>query len=154
MKVIFTMPNSDTGGDIIASKVNEFVKTAPERYKAFKSLGVKRYLSVMKYCRAVIGNSSSGIAETPSFHIPTLNIGERQKGRIAGESVVNCSTDKESIVSGIKKVYSEEYAQIAKISVNPYEKPHTAESIFKVISTYPLEHLIKKSFYDLPGWNA
>lgn len=154
LKVIFTMPNSDTGGEIIASKIQQFANASPDRYRVFKSLGVKRYLSVMKYSRAVIGNSSSGIAETPSFHKPTLNIGDRQKGRVYAGSIVNCNVDKQSIVEGLKKVLSEEFAEIAKKVVNPYEKPHIVDSIFETISTYPLDHLIKKSFYDLPIWNA
>lgn len=154
LKVIFTMPNSDTGGEIIAAKIQDFVASAPEKYRVFKSLGVKRYLSVMKYSRAVIGNSSSGIAETPSFHKPTLNIGDRQKGRVAADSVVNCNVDKKSIVEGLQKVLSDEYAEIAKHVDNPYEKPHIVDSIFDTISTYPLDHLIKKPFYDLPTWNV
>lgn len=154
LKVVFTMPNSDTGGEIIANKIQEFANSAPNQYRVFKSLGVKRYLSVMKYSRAVIGNSSSGIAETPSFHKPTLNIGDRQKGRVAADSVVNCNVDKESIVEGLRKVLSDEYAEIAKKVDNPYEKPHIVDSIFETISTYPLEHLIKKPFYDLPTWNV
>ncbi len=154
LKVIFTMPNSDTGGEVIADKIQEFVNSDSNHYRVFKSLGVKRYLSVMKYSRAVIGNSSSGIAETPSFHKPTLNIGDRQKGRVAADSVVNCNVDKESIVEGLRKVLSDEYAEIAKNAENPYEKPHIVDSIFETISTYPLEHLIKKPFYDLPIWNV
>ena len=153
LRVVFTMPNSDTGGEIIAEKIQDFVKKAPDKYCVYKSLGVKRYLSVMKYSRAVIGNSSSGIAETPSFHKPTLNIGDRQKGRVAADSIYNCNTDKLSIKEGLEKVLSDEFAGLAKIVENPYEKPHIVDSIFETLSTYPLEHLIKKPFYDLPIWN-
>lgn len=154
LRVVFTMPNSDTGGEIIAAKIQSFVDNDPNRYCVYKSLGVKRYLSVMKYSRAVIGNSSSGIAEAPSFHKPTLNIGDRQKGRVAAKSVINCETDKNSIKNGLCKVLSDEYAEIADKVENPYEKPHIVDSIFETISTYPLEHLIKKTFYDLPIWNT
>ena len=154
LRVVFTMPNSDTGGEIIASKIQAFVDAAPDNYCVYKSLGVKRYLSVMKYSRAVIGNSSSGIAETPSFHKPTLNIGDRQKGRETAESVINCETDKESIKKGLSLALSEQYASIARSINNPYEKPHIVDSIFETLSTYPLDHLIKKPFYDLPIWNA
>ena len=154
LRVVFTMPNSDTGGEIIAAKIQAFVDAAPDNYCVYKSLGVKRYLSVMKYSRAVIGNSSSGIAETPSFHKPTLNIGDRQKGRETAESVINCETDKESIKKGLSLALSEQYASIARSINNPYEKPHIVDSIFETLSTYPLDHLIKKPFYDLPIWNA
>lgn len=154
LRVIFTMPNSDTGGEIIAAAIQTFVDNAPDRYCVYKSLGIKRYLSAMKYSRSVIGNSSSGIAETPSFHKPTLNIGDRQKGRVAAASVVNCETDKNSIKEGLKKVLSDEFARIASTVENPYEKPHIVDSIFETLSTYSLDHLIKKPFYDLPIWNA
>ena len=103
----------------------------------------------MKYCAAVVGNSSSGILETPSFHIPTLDIGSRQGGRMAAESVWHCRTDKQSIVNGLKHILSDEFRQKAASASNPYEKEGTAESIFKVVSTYPLEGITQKHFYDL-----
>lgn len=154
IRVIFTMPNSDTGGKFIMQAIENFVKTHSDRTCAFKSLGFKRYLSAMKYIGAVVGNSSSGIVEAPSFHIPTLNIGDRQKGRIAAQSVHNCKTDRQSILEGFDYIFSEEFQSVVAISQNPYEKPEIVNSIFKVISTYPLDGLIKKHFYDLPIWNA
>ena len=108
---------------------------------------MKRYLSALKYVSAAVGNSSSGIIEVPSFGIPTLNIGERQKGRIAAKSVENCGTDKTSIVAGLRKILSSDYS--CKGVANPYEGHNTAEEIVKVLQTYPLEGLINKEFYDL-----
>lgn len=149
LRVIFTMPNSDTGSQFIVDAVNGFVDRNPNRAKAFKSLGVLRYLSVMKHVAAVVGNSSSGIVEVPSFGIPTLNIGDRQKGRIQAESTYNCLPDKDSVLNGLDHVLSKEFRELVLRVHNPYEKANTAEEIFKVISTYPLEQLNQKHFYDL-----
>lgn len=149
LRVIFTMPNSDTGSLFIVEAVNGFVERNPDRAKSFKSLGVVRYLSVMKQVAAVVGNSSSGIVEVPSFGIPTLNIGDRQKGRIQAESTYNCLPDKDSVFIGLDMVLSKEFRELASKVHNPYEKGNTAEEIFKVISTYPIEQLNQKHFYDI-----
>jgi len=149
LRVIFTMPNSDTGGQVIAEAIERYAEQHAERVRAYKSLGMRRYLSVMKYCTAVVGNSSSGILETPSFHIPTLNIGSRQDGRMAAESVCNCGTSKDTISAGFAHILSSEFRAQAAEAKNPYEKEGTAQAIFDVISTYPLEGIIKKKFYDL-----
>lgn len=148
-RVIFTMPNSDTGGQVIAEAIEQYAAQYADRVRAYKSLGMRRYLSVMKYCAAVVGNSSSGIAETPSFHIPTLNIGSRQDGRLAAESVYNCGTSKDAISAGLVHILSPEFRFVAMKATNPYEKEGTAQAIFDVISTYPLEGIIKKEFYNL-----
>lgn len=149
LRVFFTMPNSDTGSQAIVDAINEFVANNADRAIAYKSLGIKRYLSVMKYAGAVVGNSSSGLLEVPSFGIPTLNIGDRQKGRMAADSVYNCETDKESILKGLNVIMSPAFRKKAAETHNPYEKANTAGEIFKVISTYPLEELKQKHFYDL-----
>ena len=149
IRVIFTMPNSDTGGQFIVDAINEFVAKNPERAKAYKSLGVLRYLSVMSQVAAVVGNSSSGLVEVPSFGIPTLNIGDRQKGRLAADSVYNCAPDKSAVLNGLDMVLSPAFRKKAAETHNPYEKENTAQAIFDVISTYPLEHLNQKHFYDI-----
>lgn len=149
LRIIFTMPNSDTGGQTIADAINAFVANNADRAKAYKSLGVIRYLSLMKYAGAVVGNSSSGVLEVPSFGIPTLNIGDRQKGRIAADSVYNCETYKDSILKGLDIVMSSTFREKAAETYNPYDKEGTAQVIFDVISTYPLEALNRKHFYNL-----
>ena len=149
LRIIFTMPNSDNGSEVIVDAIYKFVSNNKNRAVAFKSLGLKRYLSVMKEVGAVVGNSSSGIVEVPSFGVPTLNIGDRQKGRLAAESVVNCGSDKDSIRDGLSKVLSTEFQDFCKTVENPYGKENTAEEIFKVISSYPLDNIIQKHFYDL-----
>lgn len=147
--VIFTMPNSDNGGSIIADAIAAWVYINKDRAHVYASLGVKRYLSVLKYCGACIGNSSSGILEAPSFHIPTLDIGSRQQGRIAADSVWHCGTSEKEIHEGLHHIMSDEFKDIAQHTVNPYDKPGTAKAIFDIISTYPLEGIINKHFYDL-----
>lgn len=149
IRVLFTMPNSDTEGTYISERISEFTTRNRERAIAFTSLGMKRYLSVIKHVAAVIGNSSSGIIEAPSLGIPTLNIGDRQKGRVTCDSIISCYSDKDSIRKGLKKVLSEEMAEIAKEVRNPYEKKKTAQSIFNVIKGCPLNDLAQKSFYNL-----
>lgn len=149
LRVFFTMPNSDTGSQSIVDAINEFIANNADRAIAYKSLGIKRYLSVMKYAGAVVGNSSSGLLEVPSFGIPTLNIGDRQKGRMAADSVYNCETDKDSILKGLDVIMSPAFKKKAAETHNPYEKDNTSEEIFKVISTYPLKELRQKHFYDI-----
>ena len=146
-KLIFTFPNSDTDGRIIIERIKEYVQKNSNRSVAFPSLGLKRYLSALKYVSAAVGNSSSGIIEVPSFGIPTLNIGDRQKGRIAAKSVVNCGTGEDEILAGLRKILSSNYS--CKGVANPYEGKNTAEKIVKILQTYPLEGLINKEFYDL-----
>lgn len=149
LRVFFTMPNSDTGSQVIADAITEFVINNPDRSIAYRSLGIRRYLSVMKYAGAVVGNSSSGLLEVPSFGIPTLNIGDRQKGRLAADSVLNCETDKDSILRGLETILSPAFRQRAKGTHNPYDKEGTAQAIFDEISTYPLDELKQKHFYNL-----
>lgn len=149
IRIIFTMPNSDTGGKVIIEEINKFVAKNTQRSCVFQSLGVMRYLSIMQYIGAVVGNSSSGIIEVPSFGIPTLNIGDRQKGRISCGSIINCKTDMASIQLGLEEVFSEECKEIAKNVSNPYERANTALSIFNIISSCCLHNIIHKSFYNL-----
>lgn len=149
LNIIFTMPNSDTGRDGVAESIKKYVEKHPDRSRAFKSLGLRRYLSTLHYVKAVVGNSSSGIIEVPSMGIPTLNIGDRQKGRTHGASVYDCGSDTASIVEGLRIVLSDKFRQVAGTAANPYEKENTAENIFKVISSYPLDKLRHKFFYDI-----
>ena len=149
LKVIFTMPNSDTGRDAIALAVENYVKNHSNRAKAYTSLGLKRYLSTLQFVKAAVGNSSSGIIEVPSFGIPTLNIGDRQKGRLASKSVVNCGTSKDEVIAGLKLCLSEEMQKAAKTYENPYAKPDTANLIYQELKNVVLAGLNLKTFYDL-----
>ena len=148
-RIIFTLPNSDTNGRIIMRLIHEFVEKHKERSIAFTSLGKIRYLSALQYISAVVGNSSSGIIEVPSFGIPTLNIGDRQKGRIAAESVIHCGTSKNEIMIGLLQILSEEMRGKMKLQSNPYEKQGTTEAIVRIIKNVSIENLLQKSFYNL-----
>lgn len=149
LKVIFTMPNSDTGRDAIALAVENYVEKHSNSAKAYTSLGLKRYLSTLQFVKAAVGNSSSGIIEVPSFGIPTLNIGDRQKGRLASKSVVNCGTSKDEVIAGLKLCLSEEMQKAAKTYENPYAKPDTANLIYQELKNIELAGLNLKTFYDL-----
>lgn len=148
-QILFTLPNSDTDGRIIIKKINDFVAKDPSRAYAITSLGKKRYYSALKYTSAVVGNSSSGLVEAPSFNIPTLNIGNRQLGRTRGESVIDVPATLEGIRDGLRIILSNEFINNMMDSINPYEKENTLETMFNIIKTYPLENLIHKSFYNL-----
>ncbi len=148
LRILFTMPNSDQGSEEIRSAIETYCIRKEKRCRCFNSLGLRRYLSALGYVTAVVGNSSSGLLEVPSAHIPTLNIGDRQKGRARGASVVDVASDEASIVAGLQKVLSLDFCSFCKTTTNPYEKEGTVESIFKIISTYPLDKLSQKSFYN------
>lgn len=149
VKVLFTMPNSDQGSEEIRLEIESYCKQNKKRCVCFNSLGLKRYLSVLGCITTVVGNSSSGLLEVPSAHIPTLNIGDRQKGRTRAASVLDVASDKNSIIEGLQKVLSPDFRAFCKTTTNPYEKEGTAESIFNVLSTFPIEKLRQKSFYNL-----
>lgn len=149
LRIIFTLPNSDTGGRGIIPMIHDFVRCHTDRAVAFTSLGHVRYLSVLQYVTAVAGNSSSGILEVPSFGKPTLNIGRRQKGRLCADSVVHCGTSEAEISEGLDIVLSDECIGRAAMTINPYEKCDTASEILHVLKTYPLSGIVRKTFYNL-----
>lgn len=143
--IIFTYSNSDTNSQIIIKRIQEYVDRNKDRCMFIPSLGQIRYFSALRYMTAVIGNSSSGIIEVPSFGIPTLDIGDRQKGRIAADSVIHSGYSTEEIREGLKRVLA--YGH--KIIDNPYFKEGTCDAILNIIKTYPLDNLIQKHFYDI-----
>lgn len=149
-RIIFTKANADTDGRIINQKIDRYVEQNSSRASAYASLGMLRYLSALKYCEMVIGNSSSGIMEAPSFHVPTVNIGNRQLGRVRAESVIDCGNSVEDICTAIgkaRKIKAEEMLQKMK---NPYEKSGTSKRIFSEIKNYLLQdRKISKRFYDI-----
>lgn len=149
VRIIFTLPNSDTGGRVIIPMIHDFAGRHPGRAIAFISLGQLRYLSALQYVTAVVGNSSSGILEVPSFGKPTLNIGQRQKGRLKADSVIDCGTSEPEIAAGLDNVLSEESIRNAGHTMNPYEKKDTAGEILNVLRNYPLSGIIRKTFYNL-----
>lgn len=151
IRMIFTKANADTNGRIVNELIDKYVAQNSERACAFMSLGQKRYLSALKYCRIVIGNSSSGIIEAPSFGKPIINIGDRQKGRICADSVINCGYTQQEIQRAMETALTEEFENKARNCRNPYEKENTAANIISVIKDYLLNDKIKlkKGFYDI-----
>lgn len=145
---IVTKSNADQGGALINSILDSAEKEI-SNIKVYDSLGVKRYLSLMKHSAFVLGNSSSGIIEAPAFHIPTVNIGDRQKGRLQSASTINCGNDTESIKGGIKKALSLEFRDICKNATSPYGSGNAAKLISdKIVSAITNETIdLKKSFY-------
>ena len=150
MKVIFTKANADTDGRIINQMIDKYVDKNKGRCIGFTSLGQVRYLSVLQYCRAVVGNSSSGIIEVPSFHIPTVNIGNRQQGRIAAESVINCGYESTQIENALQKAFSTEFIKVTENCNNPYEGIDTSKKIVEKIEEVLYAGIdVKKEFYDV-----
>lgn len=146
--LIFTMPNADTGGRSLAKLVQDFVSNHPNA-RVFNSLGQLRYFSCMRFVDAVVGNSSSGIAEAPSFGIGTINIGDRQKGRLSAGSVIDCEPTCASIRQALLRLYSNEFQARLPLAVNPYGNGGASEKIARVLASHPLEGLIKKKFFDI-----
>lgn len=151
IRMIFTKANADTNGRIVNELIDKYAAQNSERACAFMSLGQKRYLSALKYCRIVIGNSSSGIIEAPSFGKPIINIGDRQKGRICADSVINCGYTQKEIQQAMETALTKEFENKASNCRNPYEKENTAANIISVIKDYLLNDKIKlkKGFYDI-----
>jgi len=148
-KLIITYPNADTHGRHLLNIIDEYHSINEDRVFVASSLGQLRYLSLMKHCSAVIGNSSSGLIEAPSFNVPTVNIGNRQKGRVAGDTVLHTDETVRGIAEGIKKATSNEFIERCRRSINPYGFGDASDKIASVLSTIDLNNLICKSFYDL-----
>ncbi|MEA2051167.1 MAG: UDP-N-acetylglucosamine 2-epimerase [Campylobacterota bacterium] len=147
--IIFTKANSDTDGRVINKMIDEYVSINQNNTVAFSSLGMLRYLSALQFVDLVLGNSSSGLIEAPSFKIATINIGNRQKGRIKASSVIDCDSDKTSILHSIKKVYSQKFQKKLKNTSNPYEGKNSSTKIITRLLEINLDTIIKKSFWDI-----
>ncbi len=148
IKLIFTKANADTEGRIINQMIDQFVESHSERAVAFTSLGQLRYLSALQFVDAVVGNSSSGIIEAPSFHIGTINIGSRQDGRIRARSVIDCDPTEDSIERAIQRLYSPDFQSMLPTVQNPYGDGHAAERIIEVLKQADLRSVIKP-FYKI-----
>lgn len=146
--VLFTYPNNDTDPRPQVEMIEEFASRHPERAVTSPSLGRVRYLSALKVCAAVVGNSSSGLVEVPSAGIPTLDIGIRQKGREAGPSVLHCGASLQEIRSGLAEVLGKRMQRIAADKSNPYYRPDTPAIMADAILNYHWEPFPQKRFYD------
>ncbi|WP_085992727.1 UDP-N-acetylglucosamine 2-epimerase [Oceanobacillus senegalensis] len=149
MKIIFTKSNSDTDGRIINQMIDKYVNDNKEKAVKFTSMGQLLYLSTMKYADVVIGNSSSGIVEAPFFEVPTVNIGDRQKGRIQADSILDCSPNKEDIMNSVRKALRIKFSGKIKNINNPYGDGNVSDKIIiKIKEALESQINIKKRFYD------
>ncbi|MGG3563601.1 UDP-N-acetylglucosamine 2-epimerase [Neobacillus rhizosphaerae] len=146
---IFTKTNSDTNGRVINEKIEKFVSVHHERARVYDSLGQVRYLSALKYCEVVIGNSSSGLIEAPVFYKPTVNIGDRQRGRLKAASVIDCDFDKDAVINAINKAISPCFLSLIENMKLPYGGGETSKQIVKHLKQIQLENIVKKVFFDL-----
>jgi GDP/UDP-N,N'-diacetylbacillosamine 2-epimerase (hydrolysing) len=146
--IIFTKANSDTDGRIINKMIDEYVVSHSQKSVAFSSLGQLRYLSALQYMDAVVGNSSSALIEAPSFKIGTINIGDRQKGRIKAKSIIDTRPIKKDILNAFEILYSKEFKLLLQDLKNPYGDGCASEKIIKIIKKIELDNILKKSFYD------
>ena len=146
-QVILTYPNADDGGRRIIPMLEAYAAEHAERVLAIPSLGQARYLSAVKHAAAVIGNSSSGIIEVPAFDVPTVNMGMRQKGRLAAKSVINCESNRSDIQKAIKLAVEGSYKQFDEEIYNPYSQGDASQQIISMIKSMQFEP--SKVFYDI-----
>ena len=148
-KLIFTMPNADTDGRALIKMVEQFVAQHPNA-RAYTSLGQLRYLSCIAQVDGVVGNSSSGLAEVPSFKKGTINIGDRQRGRLHAESVISCEPNRSDITASLQKLYSPNFQASLNHVANPYGEGGASKLVVETIKHYSIDGIAKKAFYDLP----
>jgi len=151
-KLIFTLPNADTDGRELIGMIRHFVRLNPNA-RAYTSLGQLRYLSCLAQVDGVVGNSSSGLLEVPTFKKGTINIGDRQKGRLQAGSVINCEPEKNSIARALTQLYSPQFQAHLQNITNPYGDGGASEKVVNTLKCYPLKDIVKKTFYDLPASN-
>lgn len=148
IRVIFTYPNADMDGQSITRLIENYVTTHPAS-RAYKSLGQLNYLSCLQYVDAVVGNSSSGLLEAPSFNKGTINIGQRQAGRLRAESIIDCDANEESIVAAINRLYSPVFQSMLAGVNNPYGNGGAADAIVAALESADFGCLLHKSFLDV-----
>ena len=149
IRLIFTKPNSDTYGRKIIYLIDEYVKKNQDRASSFISLGQLKYLSVLKYVDGVVGNSSSGLLEVPTYKIGTVNIGDRQRNRLKASSVIDCKPNEKDIIKSLKKLYSKSFQKKIKKTTNPYGNGGSAKKIIKILKSLNYDNLLIKKFYDI-----
>lgn len=152
LKIIFTKSNADTDGRIINQLIDEYVSEHQERACSFTSLGQRRYLSALHHVDVVVGNSSSGIIEAPAVPVPTVNLGDRQGGRLRAESVIDCAEEREAIRSAIDQALSPQFRADIADTTSPYGDGRASPRIREQLREVPLgERVLKKGFYDIEG---
>ena len=149
-QLIFTMPNADTDSRVLLDMVERFVADHANA-RAYTSLGQLRYLSCVRHVDGVVGNSSSGLAEVPSFAKGTINIGDRQRGRLKAESVIDCAPERTAIAAALAQLYSPAFETKLKTVRNPYGDGGASCRVVDKLAKIPLQDIIKKRFFDLPN---
>lgn len=147
--IIFTQPNADADGRVIIEMIEQYRQRFPERVTSFVSLGSLRYLSLLKYMDAVVGNSSSGLIEAPAFKVGTINIGDRQRGRLCANSVIHCEPEVDDILNAFNRLFSEEFQKSLDTVENPYGNSGASIKIKQQLKSQVLDGLLKKTFYDV-----
>ncbi len=145
--LIFTLPNADTDGRVLIDMINRFVATHANA-RAYTSMGQLHYLSCVNHVDAVIGNSSSGLTEVPSFRKGTINIGDRQRGRLKAASVIDCLPERTAIANAIRRVYSPEFQAGLQTVQNPYGDGGASDRIVDTLKRVRLDGILKKRFFD------
>lgn len=149
MPVVFTLPNADSGGRVITERIRAYASTHANA-NILDNLGTQAYFSVLKIARAMVGNSSSGLLEAPSFALPVVNVGRRQEGRVRAKNIIDVDADRKSIVDGIRRAVDPAFRTSIAGTVNPYGDGGAAQRILEVLRAVPLdERLIVKRFYDV-----
>lgn len=148
--LIFTLPNADADGRVIIDAIQEFI-ASNENACGFSSLGHTKYLSCVSLVDGVVGNSSSGLIEVPSFKKGTINIGDRQRGRLQSASVINCEPNKADISRALNKLYDENFLITLKDVVNVYGGGNASEVILSALKSVSIENILKKRFNDWPS---
>ena len=146
--IIFTSPNADTEGRALIPMIKKFIAQHANSMM-FESLGQLQYLSCLQYVDGVVGNSSSGLLEAPTFKKGTVNIGDRQTGRLRAASVIDCESTRESISAALKKLYSAPFRRSLERVKNPYGEGGASQMIVRELARVPLESLVKKTFFDI-----
>lgn len=148
--LVFTLPNADTDGRALIRMVEQFVARHPNA-RAYTSLGQLRYLSCIAHADGVVGNSSSGMAEVPSFRKGTINIGDRQRGRLQAASVIYCEPSRQSIAAALERLYDADFQASLSSVRNPYGEGGASERVVETLKNYAIDGIVKKAFYDLPN---
>ncbi|QKJ29397.1 UDP-N-acetylglucosamine 2-epimerase (hydrolyzing) [Mucilaginibacter mali] len=146
---IFTKANADTDGRIINQMIDEYISMNPDKAASFTSLGTIRFLSVLKVCDAIVGNSSSGIVEAPSLGIATINIGSRQHGRIQAQSIINCSVNTTEIVNAFEQIKDSEFKLKTNLVISPYGNGNAAQEIVNAIRSIHVKKYSPKVFNNI-----
>ncbi len=148
--VLFTLGNADGGGREINERIRRYANRNSDRVQVVQSMGQRRYHSALRLADVVIGNSSSGIIEAPSFGVPVVNVGDRQKGRPRAECVIDSALEGEAIARAIRRALTSQFREKTRSCRNPYRSGNAAASIREILAAYPFVKGSGKTFYDLP----